>query len=265
MFFSERNGLSPALAQLRPDAMPTPLRNSLWNELDEWFRDQDMSQVTYAFWKYFFKAPTDQIPTRHFVEVSYEPARLEIKKQFLNASWHQVYSLLEFAFTLDRFGMLSKAVDTVMRREMAAYRVLDKQFVQITDDSEIEALSAALSHTGKFGPVSQHISTALSHLSDRTKPDYRNSVKESISAVESIARILCDKPNATLDDALKAVSKTHHLHPALTKGFLSLYGYTSDADGIRHSLMMETDLSQDDAKFFLMACTSFVNYLKTFC
>lgn len=265
MLFSERNGLLPALKQLKPDAMPDPLRNSLWNELDEWLGCQHLSKVAYAFWKYFFKIPTDQIPTSQFVEVSYEPARKEIRKFFLNASWHQVYSLLEFAFSLDRSGALAKKIDFVMRREMAAYRVVNGQFVQITDNSEITELSIALGQTGVFSPISQHISTALAHLSDRLRPDYRNSVKESISAVESIARILCNKPNATLDEALKVVAKTHNLHPAVTKGFLSLYGYTSDADGIRHSLMSETDLTQEDAKFFLMACTSFVNYLKTYC
>ena len=41
----------------------------------------------------------------------------------------------------------------------------------------------------------------------------------------------------------------------------SLYGYTSDADGIRHAMLDEPSLSFTDAKFMLVVCTAFVNYL----
>jgi hypothetical protein len=40
-----------------------------------------------------------------------------------------------------------------------------------------------------------------------------------------------------------------------------MYGYTSDAQGIRHALMDEPNLSFEDAKFMLVSCSAFVNYL----
>ncbi len=42
--------------------------------------------------------------------------------------------------------------------------------------------------------------------------------------------------------------------------FGTLYGYTSDADGIRHALMDLPTLTFDDAKFFLVVCSAFVNF-----
>ncbi|WP_372526833.1 hypothetical protein [Piscinibacter sp.] len=45
-------------------------------------------------------------------------------------------------------------------------------------------------------------------------------------------------------------------------GFVKLYGYTSDEQGIRHAMLDEPDLHAADARFFLLSCTSFVNYLK---
>ena len=36
--------------------------------------------------------------------------------------------------------------------------------------------------------VEKHIKKAIEHFSDRQNPDYRNSIKESISAVEAICR-----------------------------------------------------------------------------
>lgn len=45
-----------------------------------------------------------------------------------------------------------------------------------------------------------HLTKALSLLSDRNKPDYRNSIKESISAVEATCKSLTGI--STLDKAL---------------------------------------------------------------
>jgi hypothetical protein len=47
----------------------------------------------------------------------------------------------------------------------------------------------------------------------------------------------------------------------LKSAFLSLYGYTSDANGIRHALLEEAQLTFEDAQFMLVACSAFVNYL----
>ena len=48
----------------------------------------------------------------------------------------------------------------------------------------------------------------------------------------------------------------------MKEAFKKLYNYTSDSNGIRHSL---TDQNRqpnfDDAKFMLVSCSAFVNYL----
>ncbi len=110
-------------------------------------------------------------------------------------------------------------------------------------------LEKALQDT-EFEGVNKHLKRSLELLSDRKKPDYRNSIKESISAVESIARIITHKPKATLGDALKVLEKKKHIHKALQEGFSNLYGYTSDEHGIRHAMMKNSDLTAADAKFF---------------
>ena len=51
------------------------------------------------------------------------------------------------------------------------------------------------------------------------------------------------------------------LHPALEKAYEAMYGYTSDKDGIRHSLSEESALGFEDAKFMLVSCSAFINLL----
>jgi len=49
----------------------------------------------------------------------------------------------------------------------------------------------------------------------------------------------------------------------LKEAFSKLYGYASDEGGIRHAMLEEPTLSAADAKFFLLSCTSFINYVKS--
>ncbi|MEY3444095.1 MAG: hypothetical protein RLZZ519_2376, partial [Bacteroidota bacterium] len=110
-----------------------------------------------------------------------------------------------------------------------------------------------------------HLTAALRKLSDRENPDYRNSIKESISAVESIAKTISEEDSKSLKPALDKIKKPLGLHQALVTAFGSLYGYTSDEGGIRHA-MMETNTSDfEDAKYMLVSCSAFINYLIAKC
>jgi hypothetical protein len=64
-----------------------------------------------------------------------------------------------------------------------------------------------------------------------------------------------------LGEALRKVEGRVAIHPALKKGFSNIYGYTSDAGGIRHALLEEASLHFEDAKYMLVSCSAFVNYL----
>ncbi|MGI8720100.1 MAG: hypothetical protein ACR2KF_06210 [Nitrososphaeraceae archaeon] len=75
--------------------------------------------------------------------------------------------------------------------------------------------------------------------------------------------IVKDEP--TLGKALKQIERqgSIKLPASLKQAFEIFYGYSSTSQGIRHSygLTEEPDLKQDDARYFLVTCSSFVNYL----
>lgn len=66
-----------------------------------------------------------------------------------------------------------------------------------------------------------------------------------------------------LTSALKEIEKRGVVcfHPALKEGLVRLYGYTSDAEGIRHALLEQPNLDDEDAVFMLVTCSAFTNYL----
>ncbi|MBJ7313733.1 hypothetical protein ACFOLJ_28780 [Rugamonas sp. CCM 8940] len=136
--------------------------------------------------------------------------------------------------------------------------------MQITDEVELAEIGSAANQQDKFGTAGGHIRAALLLLADRNHPDYRNVVKESISAIEGMGKVLTGTDKGTLDDALKALKKQPLYSPALLDGFRKIYGWSSDSDeGIRHSMKKESTLGYAEAKFFLIICSAFVNYLKT--
>jgi len=120
-----------------------------------------------------------------------------------------------------------------------------------------------ISKSNKLNPAQIHIQKSLELLSIKPLGDYRNSIKESISAVESVCKILSNEQNVDLSKSLSILSSKISIHKGLVSGFKSIYGFTSDAGGIRHSLLEESTLDQTDAIYMLVSCSAFVNYLIT--
>lgn len=59
----------------------------------------------------------------------------------------------------------------------------------------------------------------------------------------------------------KIKDKGVHIHFAMEKAFACLYGYISDENGIRHGGIDFTSAPAEDAKYMLISCFVFINYL----
>lgn len=218
-----------------------------------------ITDFSYRFWTQHLEAPIDSRP-------GHDDGVFErIKTHFFECEWFIFFDLIEFVADYYRSKYddenLDGWINEILEEKGSAYRIIKGRISEITNAQEIDLLESALDDID-FPNVSTHLARALELLSDKKSPDYRNSIKESISAVESMVKEIAGKRKASLGDALKTLEKSHRLHPSLKQGFLNLYGFTSDADGIRHGIMDESSLDFNDAKYMLLTCTSFINYLK---
>lgn len=259
--FSERHGLKKKREIAQIDSMDIQLRTCLWNALTLHYWDRynwRKQDFTKFIWMNYFKAPIDEIS-------EYESRNLErIKNYFFQCPWNEVYDFTEFMVQYSEYEETNKdfikTCNIILEREASAYRFVGKQIMKNISTTEISEVEEAMETP--LGVVNAHVEQAIKLLSDRTTPDYRNSIKESISAVEAICRILVNNKNAPLGQALGVIEKHIEIHGALRRSFESLYGYTSSAEGIRHSLLeKDVTLSYEDAKFMLVSCSAFVNYL----
>ena len=179
--------------------------------------------------------------------------------------WYTIFDFIEKYLKLcddDTFSKMQSEFNEILEDEVSAYRILDGLVVPITNESEMESISDAKNTS--FEACNIHIAKALELFANREKPDYENSIKESISAVESICSEITNSEGAqaTLGKTIKKLRDAGiHIHPAMENAFISLYGYTSDEGGIRHGSVDYVEAPSEDAKYMLISCSAFVNYL----
>ncbi len=269
--FSERIGLSPP-PKIQIDEMNEVLRNSIWNFLYENFNDSSSSiktnwiKLAKHIAVLFRKTPVDNISINNFDCLNW------VKRYFFSLNWYQVYDLLEFLYgeynNIRGYSSCNKErfveiTNKILKEELSGYRFIDGQLAPISNETEIQEIEDSLEATKKndLHGAQEHIEKALSLFGKKPDPDYRNSIKEAISAVESVAKLLSKKSSAGVSDALKTLQTKMDLHPALKAAFEKMYGYTSDEDGIRHAILEESDVGFDEAKYMIVACSAFVNFL----
>jgi hypothetical protein len=272
MKFSDKIGITKPKSVIQLNSMDDSLRNKLWNVLylqlvnpimdAEWHEtlDTTFNNFFISLWNSHFELPIDTIP--HYKEDACEILR----RKFYKAAWYEVYNLIDFIYSnpcpIDKH-VLKNTINKVLEIELAGYKYVGDELVPITEENEIKEIENVLNNASKysFSGVKLHIESALNILSNKENPDYRNAIKESILAVESISQILTGDNKAELGKALTMLKGKIDIHAALEQGFKKIYGYTSDADGIRHALLEKDTLAIEDARYMLVSCSAFVNYL----
>lgn len=271
MRFSQRIGSREVKTDLEKNGLSADLRNTLWTLVLELIIVKRSNETSYgkvytdlsiyyrALWIHFFKWPIDQLPWSYGIVEEYNATPI-VRKWFFNSDWDLVLDFIEFS--AEYHPKFTEICNDFLKREFSAYRFVDGKLVEINSKEEIVEIEEAIKKSDKFSSVKTHLTTALDLLSDRKKPDYRNSIKESISAVESLSKIITKNDKTTLGHALKEIELKHNIPGSLKTAFSALYGYTSDEGGIRHSLLEKgVKVDIEEARFMLIACSAFVNYL----
>jgi len=278
MSFSERMGLTKPKAK-QNQGMDDDLRVCLWNVITRYLyeiRKSYKAERANSFhiilceeiWGRFLKWPLDSIPSDRFgtrISDCWDRFRKWYHDQ--DCPWNHIYDFIQFVaryqFDEESHDFLVKGINEELEGENIAYRFANGEFIPITREEELQAIQAAASiKDTPLAHISMHIDQAVEHLSNKTNPDYRNSMKESISAVEGICKLIAGTPSAPgLSSPLEKTASLLDIDSTLKDGFKKIYGFTSDKLGIRHPLKDKEHPTQEDARFLLVICSAFVNYI----
>ncbi len=282
MRFSDRQGITDKTIPIQIDRIDAPLRNLLWESLNRFYLKYDhksyyvdayrarFAAMSRAIAVEFFKVPSDRFPSEMGEVVS------TLRNWFFDEkrNWWEIYNFIEFfigSYVKHFRSTVSdpdlrelhfiRTVNSFLEQENSGFRIMDDAFVPISSETEIQSLTDSLSTIDKFSGFRTHIQTAIKLYSQKPIADYRNSIKESVSAIESVATNTADDSKVTLGMALNIIQQRDGMHESMKLGFTKLYGWTSDAGGIRHALTEHPSPSEADARFMLIACSAFGNYL----
>lgn len=191
--------------------MDESLRNKIWTALCIGFfelpphRFKNNPDITIKrIWIHFFGRAIDTAPDGLFSFTKI------VRQWFFNAEWYQIYDFVEA--TLDEISKeaykdLSSTLNNFLELEMSAYRIVDSKVADITNEEEVICIEEALKRTETMTAVHIHLKDALAKFTDRKNPDYRNSIKESVSAVEALCQIITGDSNATLGTNIERARK----------------------------------------------------------
>lgn len=269
--FSQRKGIKKEKTIVQKESIDQDLRNKLWNvlfifywkQIDPEFpyrsqrRNNELDTLFHRMWNYLFSLPLDTLDDNCNYVVD------KLREIYFKLPWNEVYDFIEFVATAypdnDLNQKFMEFCNSQLEDERSAYRFVGGNIVEITSEVEIKTINEAINTP--FDTINNHYTKALDLLSDRKKPDYPNSMKESMMGVEATCKLIANDDRADLHKALRAVEGKTHMHGALKSALDSLYGYSSDASNIRHAKIEYGEVNYNMAKFFLVMCTSFTNYL----
>lgn len=264
--FEQAEGAEPLPSQLKPKELTRELRARLW-ELVLGNIEGDVNSFTYEIggrWAGILQ----RVHVNHYgrmidnFDTDLRRQKMTLRPIFEKGDYLKVFGFIQ-AVLRDRRcpENFSNRINQILTDCRSAYRVFDGDTIApIASEEERKTLIDAFSDLGdgEFKGARTHLRQAVLALSEGR---YADSARDSIHAVEAVARILA--PTEKLSDALTNLEVKAKMHPAMKKGFVALYGWTSDEQGIRHPLLNEGDANVDesDALFMIGACASFISYL----
>ena len=279
MRFSERYGHKPVRLELQKSDINEPLKialvnvmHDLWDDLEKYQNENSDSfigidrNIAKAYFQKFcgeiYASDDYSVKFRYGTWFDAMPGYFQEQEE-----WYRKYDFIEFLCKELKLAQCKEAFivncNQALKDHMSAYRIIDNRVVSIIEDLEIEEVNQAVEAAGKFSGASEHIKKAIGFFSDKKNPDYKNVVKEAVTAVESICRIIIEEEK-DLGKALYLLEKKFGLHPKLKSSIEKLYNYSCDV-GARHANPIEpkeTDkVDEAEARFILVTTSAFINYV----
>ena len=276
MKFSERIGKTPITNILERENISGELNNRLWNCLGIIIDDLIKSEIIILeeIWDGYFKSQLSLIPV-HTGGRNYFILKAIKKMEFMYSerTWYEQFDFIEFILKIEfvqirceyRTGIIKK-INKILQEEKSAYRIIDGKVMEINNEEEQVEINKTLEISDRFSRTKEHLKKSLTLYSNRENLDYANAIKESMHAVETVAKVILVDEKSSLGTLMAKIETDYNMPSTLKEACLKLYGYTSQEGGIRHALPENNRrVTSADARFMIVICSALVNYLIETC
>ena len=274
--FPQTHGYKPLPKPLALGELPIKARTLIWNVFYSFLSAsvepsrtsrESQSLVIIDPWKTLMRhkhAFHDNLPLDEWSADLPKVCR-DLREQIEVRPFYEVFDLLEFVLKAPEcppdFVRTMQTAFVICRLPYIIDENGERAIIPSATVEEAHTVVDALTTLRSAGleGSEKHLRNACESIN---KEECASSIRESIGAVESVARMLVPEAT-TLKRALAVINDRDGLHPALKDALSKLYGYTSDEPGLRHPLLdsAKAKVGMDEAVLMLGVCASFASYL----
>lgn len=218
---------------------------------------------------------------------SLKQARLDAGTALENLGWEKVYDFCERLYGHlpqelgyeDNYGNYTVEVS---RGDMQMYIASELQRLFLEEDLayeftegtvrrrgrkhtvELAAKSQVVLGDSRLSSARKHFDKSLQFFRHPTRPDYENSVKEAVCAVEAAGKALFPIAKAsTLGDLVKWLGSTTEVSvpKAICQTLTGVYAFRSGGDGVGHGGASGGKATLEVTEYLLAVCASQIIYL----
>ena len=277
--FSQARGLEELPGTLALGELSTELRILLWEAFDaaieagsygSMLMDRDWEDVVVALARRYLHVPSEDLSYEQrfwgrFTAVG--PVREAFRPFFLGGTpYNRILDLVQDAMRHDQCPPEFIVAVREAFEECSATYFVDTNgpptifaAATIQEQEAIRRARQGLSDAGHVA-ANDHLMRAGELFRDG---EWRESVHQSISAVESVAKSV--EPGETRLSRILAKLQSEaslDIHPAFGSALEKLYGWASNEPGVRHGSAARVDrVGRAEAAFMMSACAAFCTYL----
>jgi hypothetical protein len=261
--FSKRYGLRPTPDGLVSGDVPERARIGLYHIIEEFFGERHG-----AHFLDLYRQICVALRIRRDRDVYEEwSASRTIEELIMGCEWLQIYDVCEVACaSLKVEGFRTKfyaEVNQLFTEEQLGFEfrngLVEKIGVGFIDAQIKEA--RYLLKEPEFKGADEHFEKALKAVNIRPNPDVENCVKDAVSAIESVGRILVNDEKPLLSDIIRDMAKRGIIPKPLDEAIQKVYAYRGNQPGVAHGLVGDSKVTVDEAEFVLAMSAAIIIYL----
>jgi len=262
--FSKRYGLRPTSEGLMYEIVPELARVGLYHLVERFFGGEHQKSYLHLYWEICVAL---RIPReRGLTDYS---ASIVIERLIKNCEWYQFYDICEVVWA-NPYSQYSRhqeefteQVNALFREEQLGFQLKDGKIEKVGSgfiDAKVQEARYLLKEP-EFKGADEHFEKAIKALNVRPNPDVENCIKDAVSAIESVGRIIVGNDKALLSDIIRDMAKNGTIPKPLDQAIQKIYAYRGDQPGVAHGLVGTSKVTVDEAEFVLAMSAAIIIYL----
>ena len=272
--FSKINKLRPTPEGLVHEEVPERARTGLYYLIEKYIGSSDKISYGFVYRELCvaLRIPRERITDSLAFDFHYTPY---IEGLINKCIWWHFYDICQALWILIKHNYpkheaekkaleFSNDVNTLFKEEQLGFELTKEGKIEKVGSGFIDAKvkeARYLLKEPEFKGADTQFEKAIKALNVRPNPDVENCVKDAVSAIESVGRIIVSDEKAILPDIIKDMTKRGIIPKPLDQTIQKIYAYRGDQPGVAHGLVGISEVTIDEAEFVLAMSAAMIIYL----